>query len=390
MDDLSLHTYPCAHTKIQKFYIFVEEIYYFSLVTILDFTDNLKVRIKDIAEQAGVSTGTVDRVIHKRGEVSLKTRTKVLGIMSKLQYEPDILASTLASRHPLRVAVLIPFHTEENWFWKEPLSGINDAINELDHFRIEKKEFLYDQFRRDDFVSKAGEVLAYSPEAVIAAPVFYKETVEFIDECSRRAVSFVSINDNAGHPNQMSYIGQDARQSGQVAAHLIEMGISGDSQILVVSIAKDRDNYRHILHREEGFSMYWKTNNSGNKINIIKRAIPNDDYRFIEGSLDEIFDEYKSIGGIFVTNSRVYQVAKYLQNSGLGKIVLVGYDLINPNINYINSGIIDFLINQKPREQGYQALNTIFNKLKMNKIPKPEKLIPIDIICKENLCCYQD
>jgi LacI family transcriptional regulator len=382
----------CAHENTKILYICAGLVIFFTYncITGPRFISKLKVRIKDIAEQAGVSTGTVDRVIHKRGEVSLKTRKKVIGIMNELQYEPDILASTLASRHPLRVAVLIPFHTEENWFWQEPLSGINDAINELDHFRIEKREFLYDQFRRDDFVSKAGEVLDYSPEAVIAAPVFYKETVEFIAECSRRSISFVSINDNAGHPDQMSYIGQDARQSGQVAAHLIEMGISGDSQILVVSIAKDRDNYRHILHREEGFSNYWKTNNSGYKIEIIKRAIPNDDYSFIEGTMEEIFDTYKSIAGIFVTNSRVYQVAKYLQISGLDKIVLVGYDLINPNINYVNSGIIDFLINQKPREQGYQALNTVFNKLKMNKNPKPERLIPIDIICKENLCCYQD
>ena len=29
-----------------------------------------KIRIKDIAEQAGVSVGTVDRVLHNRGEVA--------------------------------------------------------------------------------------------------------------------------------------------------------------------------------------------------------------------------------------------------------------------------------------------------------------------------------
>jgi len=31
-----------------------------------------KIRIKDIAERAGVSTGTVDRILHNRGKVSKK------------------------------------------------------------------------------------------------------------------------------------------------------------------------------------------------------------------------------------------------------------------------------------------------------------------------------
>ena len=349
----------------------------------------MKVRIKDIAERAGVSAGTVDRVIHNRGEVSVKTRKKVIGILNDVQYEPDILARTLASRHSLRVAVLIPFHTPENWFWQEPLTGVYDAISELDHFRIEMKEFLYDQFSKQDFNEKTGEVMSYAPDAVIAAPVFYQEMQKFIGECSMKKIPLVSVNDNTGHPGQMAYIGQDARQSGGVAAHLIRLGIPANSQILVISIAKERDNYRHILHREEGFEEYWGSNGSSNRAEIIKHAIPNDNYRYIKKSLTELFQKYTSVSGIFITNSRVYQVAKYLQNTGREDILLVGYDLIQPNIKYLNNGVIDFLISQKPREQGYQALMAVFNKLIMNKKPLPERLIPIDIICRQNLCCYK-
>ena len=36
-----------------------------------------KIRIKDIARLANVSTGTVDRVLHNRGEVSAKSRENV-------------------------------------------------------------------------------------------------------------------------------------------------------------------------------------------------------------------------------------------------------------------------------------------------------------------------
>ncbi|MGS0527349.1 LacI family DNA-binding transcriptional regulator [Zobellia nedashkovskayae] len=52
--------------------------------------------IKDIAEEAKVSTGTVDRVIHKRPGVSPKTREKVQKLLDKYDFERNILASTLA------------------------------------------------------------------------------------------------------------------------------------------------------------------------------------------------------------------------------------------------------------------------------------------------------
>ena len=349
----------------------------------------LKVRIKDIANRAGVSAGTVDRVIHNRGEVSDKTRKRVIGILKELHYEPDILARTLASRNPLKVAVLIPFHTPENWFWKKPLSGIYDACSELDHFKIEVREFLYDQFRKQDFIEKAGKVLSYIPDAVIAAPVYFQETIDFFNRCEKSGIPFISVNDNIIHPGQLSYVGQDSRSSGRVAAQLIDFAVRGDSRILVVSIAMDKDNYSHILRREEGFREYWENSSKSQDVEIIPLSLAKDSYPYIKRALTETFQRYARIAGIFVTNSRVYQVAKYLQHTSRQKISLVGYDLINPNIKYLNNGVIDFLISQKPHEQGYKALVTVFNTLKMNKEPSPEQLISIDIICRENLCFYQ-
>lgn len=313
----------------------------------------------------------------------------MVGILKELHYEPDILARTLASRNPLEIAVLIPFHSPENWFWKKPLSGIYDACADLNHFKIEVREFLYDQFHKKDFIEKAGKVLDYSPDAVIAAPVYLQETIDFFNKLEESGIPFISVNDNINHPGQLTYVGQDSRYSGRVAARLIDFAVPQNSRILVVSIAVDKDNYSHILRREEGFREYWVKDSKTRSIEIIPLSLAKDSYPYIKRSLTETFQKFNSIAGIFVTNSRVYQVAKYLQNTLKEDISLVGYDLINPNIKYLNNGVIDFLISQKPQEQGYKALVAVFNTLKMNKQPLPEQLIPIDIICKENLCCYQ-
>jgi LacI family transcriptional regulator len=349
----------------------------------------LKVRIRDIADRAGVSAGTVDRVIHNRGEVSDRTRKRVVGILKELHYEPDILARTLASKNPLKVAVLIPFHSPENGFWEKPLSGIYDACAELNHFKIEVREFLFDPFHKQDFIEKAAGVLEYGPDAVIAAPVYFQETMNFFSQCEHAGIPFISVNDNINHPGQLAYVGQDSRSSGRVAAQLLDFAVPEDSRILIVSIAMDKDNYSHILRREEGFREYWGCAGKSRVAEIISLSLARDAYPYIKRALAGTFQKYDGIAGIFVTNSRVYQVARYLQHTARENISLVGYDLIHPNIRYLNKGVINFLISQKPHEQGYKALVIVFNKLKMNKEPSPEQLIPIDIICKENLSCYQ-
>ena len=45
-----------------------------------------KIRIKDIAQLANVSVGTVDRVLHNRGNVNEEKWEKVMKIINELSY----------------------------------------------------------------------------------------------------------------------------------------------------------------------------------------------------------------------------------------------------------------------------------------------------------------
>lgn len=56
-----------------------------------------RIRIKDIAIKAGVSVGTVDRVIHGRSGVSESSKKKVEEILKQMNYQPNMYASALAS-----------------------------------------------------------------------------------------------------------------------------------------------------------------------------------------------------------------------------------------------------------------------------------------------------
>lgn len=66
-----------------------------------------KIRIKDIAERAGVSVGTVDRVIHGRTNVSKLSYEKVQKVLEEINYVPNHYASALASNKTYYFAAIL-------------------------------------------------------------------------------------------------------------------------------------------------------------------------------------------------------------------------------------------------------------------------------------------
>ena len=57
----------------------------------------MRATIKMIAERAGVSIGTVDRVLHDRPYVKAEVRERILQVMEELDYRPNRMASALAT-----------------------------------------------------------------------------------------------------------------------------------------------------------------------------------------------------------------------------------------------------------------------------------------------------
>lgn len=77
----------------------------------------------DIAQKADVSIGRVDRVIHNRGEVSEDTKRKILQIIKDFDYQPNILASSLASKKVITFASLTPSAKDKESYWAKPHEG---------------------------------------------------------------------------------------------------------------------------------------------------------------------------------------------------------------------------------------------------------------------------
>src|SRR5690606_33281235 len=136
--------------------------------------------VKEIAEKAKVSIATVDRVIHNRSGVSPKTKSKIEAIIKDLNYQPNILASRLASGKVFNIAVLIPKGSAETDFWDAPLKGIQRAESEIRQYGIRIFVFLFDLNDRESFTHQGNLIHEKKIDGVLLSPSFIEESIEFV------------------------------------------------------------------------------------------------------------------------------------------------------------------------------------------------------------------
>src|SRR5512135_3080956 len=110
-----------------------------------------RVTIKDIAAMAGVSIGTVDPVLHNRGEVNQATHERVMSYVDELGYTPNLLAKSLALKKSFTIAVLVPDAGVNNPYWKKPLAGFKSASEELHDFNTKIIVLNYDAGEEKSF-----------------------------------------------------------------------------------------------------------------------------------------------------------------------------------------------------------------------------------------------
>ncbi len=329
----------------------------------------------------------MDRVLHNRGEVAESTRKKILEIIEELNYQPNILASTLASKKSAVFATLFPEPPSEEGYWSKPIKGVQKRIAELPQYGVQIQPFTFSQTDSKNFVSESERILELKPDGVVLAPFFKKEALVFIGKLIELNIPFVFIDSEIKDAGQLSYIGQDSYQSGLVSGKLLDLMLP-EGNILVIHFAKEMDNQNHLIQREKGF-YDWFSKRAGNPHQLFTTDVPDTDN---QSWMDQIVKKIKehNIRGIFVTNSKVFHIGYLIEKYELKHLKVIGHDLVKENVDYLKKDLVHFLICQRPEEQGYNAVNKLFRSVVQKRKIKPEKYTSIDIITKENIDYYKE
>ena len=87
------------------------------------------VKIKDVADAAGVSTATVSRVLANKPHVRAEVKERVMAVVKELKYQPNRVAQSLRSNTSRIIALIVA--DIENPFFQRVSRAVDDVAQEL-------------------------------------------------------------------------------------------------------------------------------------------------------------------------------------------------------------------------------------------------------------------
>lgn len=347
-----------------------------------------RIRIKDIAKLAGVSAGTVDRVVHNQGNVSAKSREAVEKVLKEVNYRPNIHMSSISLKKMYHILFVSPkFSAGE--YWDSIYTGILRTLDEFENIRLSFKKITYNQYDVYDCKRIYDKVLKTKCNAVIIGSIFQKETQDFCHQLDEKEIPYVFVDSNVENTSPVACFSSDHYTCGYLMGKIMNAVMHDNRDIGILQAMRiGNESANSTILRKNGFNAY--LDECG-----IKRKIHRIPFNATEPEknndiFDAFFNENGNVGGIVVLNSRGHIMANYLSNRNIENIKLIGVDLTIPNIAALKKGSISALIGQNPKSQGFLAMRSLIEYL-IFKLPiKVDNIMPLDIVTKETIDIYSE
>lgn len=335
-------------------------------------------KIADIAKTAGVSVGTVDRVIHKRGRVSDDTKNKIEQIIKENGYIPNAMARSLKNGLKLKLGVLIPKLESELGYWNKIYSGFLQAAKELEAFNVSIIKEEFDRDKTNSLLEAGIRLLDKGVDAIALAPVIQNESYKFIKEL--KDIPYAFFDSSLSNTSPITENLQIAYQAGFCAARVMSLFTPKKNNYICIQMHQKAYNQEQ---RAIGFNDFFKSTQS----NIINYVWDRTGDLSFTSFMDQIIFENSIIDGIFVTNDSTGLISKYISTLNLVTMpCIIGFDLVANNKEELLKDNISAIISQSPETQGYKTIMEMFRILFLNQEDSVSKnSIPINIIIKENL-----
>lgn len=346
--------------------------------------------INDVAEASGVTIGTVDRVLHERGEVSEKTREKVLRAVRELGYKPNVYASMLARNKSHRIAVIMPrFSAGE--FWDLTHSGISRSAEYAGRFSVDIVDYLYDQYDVDSFLSVCREAIVDNCSGAVIAPMFLDATRDVARGMEKAGLPYIILNTSVGGVSgHLAYYGQPIYDSGAFCADVLMSGSSPESRDTVYMVRIERDVKGlsdPSKERRRGFMDYLSARFPDTQVrNVVIN--PNNPIE-ARSVMDLAFEGIGKSANIVTLNSRIYLVGDFLKERGLNGLNVIGFDVLEKNISALRDGYVKYLIAQHSDREAMDSVITLTDFLVFGKHPhSQDNFSSVDLLSRYNYRFY--
>ena len=338
-----------------------------------------KVTIHDVAQEAGVSVGTVYRAVHNTGRIREETRRRVLETVARLGYKPNSVARGLALRNRFTILAVLP--KEPSSFWNDVHKGMRRAAARLSEFGVQTVEFIHNGGIAGG--KRIADILSGQKiDAMAVSPVGISDIDEILALASRTGTAVALLNEETQGSDRLLFYGPDNRMAGRMAAELVTKTTPPGRAFLAVSSAEYPSG--QTVYREEGFAEYLRLHGCGGNFMGFYRCTEEECSDLLRRKLGENPD----IGGIyFVQFMHLVKSLAFLR--GLTrKPAVTGHEYHGDFAAALREGTIASLLVQEKVCQGYYPLMMLYRYLAAGEKPSRERYYSnINVILESNREC---
>ena len=324
----------------------------------------MTVTLKEIAEAAGVSRATVDRVLHGRGHVKPEVEARIWELAREMRYQPSPLGRGLVkSARATKIGVICQF--TETPFMKMALSGVEEVREELRLMGAELLLDTIDSYAPARMLASIDEMLKEGVQGLALTPGNTPDLRAKIQEVIARGVPVITFNTDLPGTDRLCYVGLDNVRAGRTCAGLMASSLRGGGLVLPIS------GYRgHSAHDERLSAFQDTVSATFPHLRLLPVAWCHDSDRMSEEITLETLRKYPNLSGVYVSGNGQAGVCRALRRTAkTGKVVVICYDLTEQTALELQRGGIDFLIDQGAREQGYRPARLLYDYLILNAKP---------------------
>lgn len=341
----------------------------------------MKPTLKMIADYAGVSRGTVDRVVHGRPKVNAEKRRRVEEALRKFKYTPNAAARSLALKtRNVTIAVLLPPWTP--YYRREISRGVGAAKESLKDYSLNVIEGYYDSDSPEDVVKGINAALEQGVNGLAVCAANTPPVRKRLLELTRGGLPVVTFNSDVPGCGQLGYVGPDDYRNGRIAAELLCKLLPRDARIFMVCSFRE---FESIRSRIDGFRA--KTAELGLAYRDFPILETYERYEVTHKKVLELLRGETGYDGMYVLSDSVAGAVDAVRDAGLAKRVrAVCHDLRDTTVAALREGAVDFTVDQNVFSQGVRPVSIIADFLLTGKRPEEqEEYIPSTIVCSETV-----
>lgn len=324
------------------------------------------ITLKEIAELAGVSRGTVDRVLNHRGSVKPETANRVRQIAMSLNYQPNKAALTLASqKKKITIGVILFGVNNGNPFFQDVTEGVKFQQEQLAGYgcTVITRRTVFDPSVQLETID---ELLGTGIHGLVISPCNAPEIIEKINLLAENGIPTITTNTDLNGSKRLAYVGSNYYEGGCTAAGLMNLITGGKARTGIVT-----GSPMILCHSEriKGFMDTLSARYPGIEV-LGTKANQDDELKSYQATC-ELLSSFPRMDALFFTAAGVYGGCRAVIDARReGKIKIICFDAAEKTRQLVKSQVISATICQQPFLQGSLPVKLMFDYLSAGVMPR--------------------